>query len=322
MDLVAADIGGTNARFALASIDAAGAITLGEPITLGTSDFVSLQTAWEEFGRRIGSPLPKAAAVAIAAPVTGEILRMTNNTWTIDTGKLDEQLGLDRFTVVNDFAAVAHAAARAADDQFEHLAGPEAPLPATGTITVIGPGTGLGVAHFHRYAGGYHVQATEGGHIDFAPIDAVDDAILARLRARHRRVSVERVVSGPAIVDIYGALAAYERREIGEMSDRQIWERAAARGDSLAEAAVERFCMALGSAAGDFALAHGAGGVVIAGGVGLRLRETLRRSGFAERFRFKGRYESLMAALPIKLITHPQPGLFGAAAAFHTEHAS
>jgi glucokinase len=322
MDLVAADIGGTNARFALASIDAAGAITLGAPITLGTSDFVSLQTAWEEFGRRVGAPLPKAVALAIAAPVTGEILRMTNNTWTIDTGKLDEQLGLERFTVVNDFAAVAHAAARADEDQFEHLAGPEIALPTTGTVTVIGPGTGLGVAHFHRFAGGYHVQATEGGHIDFAPVDAVDDAILARLRARHRRVSVERVVSGPAIVEIYRTLAAYERRDMSELCDREIWERAAARSDSLAEAAVERFCMALGSAAGDFALAHGAGGVVIAGGVGLRLRETLRRSGFAERFRFKGRYESLMAALPIKLITHPQPGLFGAAAAFHMEHAS
>jgi glucokinase len=320
MDLVAADIGGTNARFAIAKVDEDGTIALGDPITLGTSDFVSLQTAWEEFGRRLGQPLPKAAAVAIAAPITGEILRMTNNSWTIDTGKLDDQLGLDRVTVINDFGAVAHAAARVSDDHFEHLAGPETPLPATGTISVLGPGTGLGVAHFHRFAGGYHVQATEGGHIDFAPVDAIDDAILARLRARHRRVSVERVVSGPGIVDIYAALAAFEGRDVVELRDRLIWERAADRSDPLAVAAVERFCMSLGSAAGDYALAQGAGGVVIAGGVGLRLRETLRRSGFAERFRFKGRYEALMASLPIKLITHPQPGLFGAAAAFAREH--
>lgn len=322
MELVAADIGGTNARFAIARVAADGAIALGDPITLGTSDFVSLQTAWEEFGRRIGAPLPTAAAVAIAAPVTGEVLRMTNNSWTIDTGKLDDQLGLDRVTVLNDFAAVAHAAARAAADQFEHLAGPDVPLPATGTISVLGPGTGLGVAHFHRYAGGYHVQATEGGHVDFAPVDAVDDAILARLRARHRRVSVERVVAGPGIVDIYEALAAFEGRSVVELPDRQIWTSAAERSDPLAVAAVERFCMSLGSVAGDYALAHGAGGVVIAGGVGLRLRDTLRRSGFADRFRFKGRYEALMASLPVKLITHPQPGLFGAAAAFATEHLS
>ena len=91
--------------------------------------------------------------------------------------------------------------------------------------------------------------------------------------------------------------------------------------DSLAAAAVDRFCLSLGSVAGDMALAHGAKGVVIAGGLGYRLRETLLRSGFAERFRAKGRFESMMAGIPVKLIVHPQPGLFGAAAAFACEHA-
>ncbi len=195
------------------------------------------------------------------------------------------------------------------------------PLPATGTISVIGPGTGLGVAHFHRFAGGYHVQATEGGHVDFAPVDSVDDALLARLRKRHRRVSAERVVSGPAIVDIYETLAALEGRPVIEQDDKAIWESGMAGTDSLAAAAVAHFCMALGSAAGDYALAHGAAGVAIAGGLGYRIRETLLASSFAERFRFKGRYEQLMAGLPVKLITHPQPGLFGAAAAFAKEHA-
>jgi glucokinase len=319
--IVVGDIGGTNARFALADIDSDGAITLGEQTTLRTSSFVSFKTAWEAFAHSTGSPLPKAAAIAIAAPVTSGILRMTNNSWTIDTAAIEQQLGLDRFTVLNDFAAVAHAAARASEDHLAHLAGPEMPLPARGTISVLGPGTGLGVAQFHRFAdGGYHVQPTEGGHIDFAPIDAIDDAILARLRKRHRRVSVERVVSGPGIVDIYEALAAIEDREIVELPDGEIWKRGEDRTDALAVAAVERFCMSLGSAAGDYALAHGAAGVVIAGGVGLRLHDRLRRSSFAERFGFKGRYESLMAGLPVKLITHPQPGLFGAAAAFAKEH--
>ena len=324
-ELVVADIGGTNARFALATIGADRRIVLGDPVTLGTSDFVSVQTAWDEFGRRLGRPLPRAAAVAIAAPITGEVLRMTNNSWTIDTAKLDDQLGLERVTVLNDFAAVAHAAARAPGDGFEHLGGPEGPLPATGTISVLGPGTGLGVAHFHRFGADgspdYHVQATEGGHIDFAPVDRVEDAILARLRERHRRVSVERVVAGPGIVEIYAALAALEKREVVELADRTIWERGERGDDPLAVAAVERFCMALGSAAGNYALAHGAVGVVIAGGVALRLRETLRRSGFAARFCFKGRYEQMMAGIPVKLITLPQPGLFGAAAAFAKEHA-
>ncbi|MEO6093098.1 MAG: glucokinase [Novosphingobium sp.] len=320
IELVAADIGGTNARFALASVGKGGKIALGEPITLGTSDFVSLHNAWDEFGRRLGRPLPNAAAVAIAAPVTGAVLRMTNNSWTIDTGKLDEQLGIERVTVLNDFAAVAHAAASAPDDQFEHICGPDVALTANGTISVLGPGTGLGVAHFHRYPGGYHVQATEGGHIDFAPVDAIDDAILARLRARHRRVSVERVVSGPGIFDIYYVLAQLEHRSVNVLDAMTIWQRGASGEDDLASAAIDRFCMSLGSAAGDYALAHGATGVVIAGGVGQRLRDRLPASGFAERFAWKGRYEQLMASLPVKLITLAQPGLFGAVAAFAKEH--
>jgi len=318
--LVALDIGGTHARFAHAEIGADGAITLDEPVTLKTSDHVSLNTAWDEFARRSDRPVPKNAAIAIAGPVNGETVRMTNNSWVLHTGRLDDQLGLDHVTLINDFGAVAHAAARADESEFVYLTGPDKPLPDTGTISVIGPGTGLGVAHFHRYPGGYHVQATEGGHIDFAPVDHIDDSILARLRARHRRVSVERIVAGPGIVEIYAALAALEGRAASDHNDKTIWQAGLERSDPIAVAAIDRFCMALGSVAGDYALAHGASAVVIAGGLGYRIRETLVQSAFAERFRFKGRYEQMMAGLPVKLITHPQPGLFGAAAAFAREH--
>ncbi|MCB2049134.1 MAG: glucokinase [Novosphingobium sp.] len=320
--LVAVDIGGTNARFALAEIGGDGAIAMGEPITLATSDYTSLETAWEAFAAQAGVPVPKAASIALAGPVTGEVVQLTNNSWTIQTGHLDTQLGLERFTVLNDFAAVAHAAASVTDDQFEYLAGPDIPLPRAGTISVIGPGTGLGVAHFLRWPGGYHVQATEGGHIDFAPLDAVEDAILHRLRQRHRRVSVERVVSGPGVVDIHQTLAELERRDVQTLDDRTVWQRGLEGEDSLCIAAVERFCLSLGSVAGDYALAHGASGVVIAGGLGYRIRDKLKASGFARRFVAKGRYEAMMSAIPVRLITHPQPGLFGAAAAFAKEHLS
>ena len=94
-DLVALDIGGTHARFALASVGGDGAIRLGEPETLNTSDFTSLKTAWEEFERRSSKPVPNAAAIAIAGPVTGETVRMTNNSWVIHTGRIEEQLGID-----------------------------------------------------------------------------------------------------------------------------------------------------------------------------------------------------------------------------------
>lgn len=321
MDLVSVDIGGTHARFAIAKIADDGAITLSEPETLHTQDHASFQTAWEDFRDRNGGTLPSRVSMAIAGPVGGDLIRFTNNPWIIRPALVREKLGVDEYTIVNDFEAVAHAVARASEDQFIHLTGPEGPLPATGRLSVLGPGTGLGVAHLYREADGrYRVSATEGGHVDFAPLDSIEDAILARLRKRHTRVSVERVVAGPAISDIYETLAAMEGRAVPEIDDIELWTRGMAGEDSLAAAAVDRFCLSLGSVAGDMALAQGAKGVVIAGGLGYRLRDTLVKSGFAERFRAKGRFESMMAALPVKLIVHPQPGLFGAAAAFISEH--
>ena len=319
--LVSVDIGGTHARFALAEVAADGAIALGEPATLHTKDHASFQTAWEHFAQLQGGALPTACAIAIAGPVGGEIIRFTNNPWIIRPALIPEKLGVERYTVINDFGAVGHAVACAGTEHFVHLAGPDAPLPASGTLSVVGPGTGLGVAHVWRDGmGAYRVQATEGGHIDYAPLDSIEDAILARLRQRYRRVSAERVVCGPGLVDIYEALAGMEGRAIQPLDDRTLWTLGTSGEDSLAAAAVDRFCLSLGSFAGDIALAQGASGVVIAGGLGLRIRDTLLASGFASRFKSKGRFEGLMAALPVKLITHPQPGLFGAAAAFAMEH--
>jgi glucokinase len=318
--IVSVDIGGTHARFALAEIDAGRVVELGEAVTLKTAEHASFQTAWEDFGRINGAPLPRATSIAIAGPVDSELIKLTNNPWIIRPALICEKLNVDRYTVVNDFGAVGHAVAQAADEHFLHLCGPDVPLPATGTISIMGPGTGLGVAHVWRDAAFYHVQSTEGGHVDFAPLDSIEDAILARLRKRHRRVSVERVVAGPGISDIYEALAAMEGRAVQQHDDKTLWELGTSGTDSLAAAAVDRFCLSLGSVAGDIALAQGGSAVVIAGGLGLRIKDTLLRSGFAERFTAKGRFEGLMASLPVKLITHPQPGLFGAAAAFAQQH--
>ena len=321
--IVAVDIGGTHARFALAEIADDGAISLGEPATLHTRDHASFQTAWEHFGQMQGGTLPGAVSIAIAGPVGGEIIRFTNNPWVIRPALIPEKLGAERYTVINDFGAVGHAVACAGPEHFLHLAGPDEALPGSGTLSVVGPGTGLGVAHVWRDGAGYYrVQATEGGHVEFAPLDTIEDAILARLRQRYRRVSAERVVSGPGLIDIYEALAALEGRAIQQLDDRTLWQRGTSGEDSLAAAAVDRFCLSLGSFAGDIALAQGASGVVIAGGLGLRIKDTLLRSGFANRFTAKGRFAELMARLPVKLITHPQPGLFGAAAAFAKEHLS
>lgn len=319
--IVTVDIGGTHARFAIAEVADGRVVSLGQETTLHTKDHASFQTAWQDFEQQQGGTLPRAVAIAIAGPTRGEIIRFTNNPWIIRPALIGEKLSVDRYALVNDFEAVGHAVAQADTGYFEHLAGPDEPLPAAGTISVIGPGTGLGVAHVWRDGGQYRVQATEGGHIDFAPLDSIEDAILARLRKRHRRVSIERIVSGPGIVDIYETLASMEGRAITPLDDRTIWAQAMSGEDALAAAAADRFCLSLGSVAGDLALAQGASGVVIAGGLGLRIRDQLVRSGFPERFVAKGRFENFMAAIPVKLITHPQPGLFGAAAAFARQHA-
>ena len=319
MELVTVDIGGTNARFALARIEGRQVAALGEPTTLATDDYPSLEAAWAAYRERAAAPLPRAAAIAIASPVRGSTIKLTNNSWVIQPATLAGRLGVDHHVLVNDFGAVGHAVAVAAPEHFTHLSGPDDPLPTHGNITVCGPGTGLGVAQLLRNDEGYRVIETEGGHINFAPLDSLEDAMVHRLRPSYTRVSAERIVSGPGLVTIYETLAMLERRPVLTRDDKELWSMALEDRDPLAVAALDRFFLSLGATAGDLALAHGASAVVIAGGLGLRLKDRLPGSGFSGRFTAKGRFGAMMAGIPVKLITHPQPGLLGAAAAFAQE---
>jgi glucokinase len=314
--IAVADIGGTHARFALAEIDGGHVVKLHEPVTLKTAEHASFQTAWQEFGTHLDRPLPTELGMAFAGPVGGELLKLTNNPWVIRPALMEEKLGVERHVIVNDFGAVAHAVAELRDDDFLNLFGPSEPLPRDGVTSVMGPGTGLGVAALLRCDGHVHVIETEGGHVDFAPLDSLEDKILAHLRQSFRRVSVERVACGSGLTNIHAALAAVEGQPFIPRDDKELWSAALEGSDSLAAAALDRFCLILGAVAGDLALAHGANAVVIAGGLGLRLRDHLPKSGFETRFVAKGRFERRMEAMPVKLITHPQPGLLGAAAAF------
>ena len=321
-EIVAVDIGGTHARFAFAEIVDGRVRSLGEATTLKTADHASFETAWEDFARLAGRPLPDAAGIAIAGPVEGETLKLTNCPWVIRPALIAAALGVSRHCIVNDFAAVSHAVAQLDEGSFKHVCGPNRSLPGDGVTTIVGPGTGLGVGLLVRAGDHYHVVPTEGGHMDYAPLDAIDDTILQHLRKRYRRVSIERVASGPGLASIHEALAELEHRAVESRDEKGLWAAALAGADSLAVAALDRFCMSLGAAAGDIALAQGASAVVIAGGLGLRLADHLPHSGFGARFVAKGRFERRMEAMPVKLITHPQPGLFGAAAAFAQEFAT
>jgi glucokinase len=311
-EIVAVDIGGTHARFALAEIAEGRVVSMGEVRTLRTSDYPGLEGAWDEFARRAGRPLPSAAAIAVAGPVRGATSRLTNSDWVVDIANIRSALGVERCRLINDFGAVTFAVENLDARHFRELCGPGRPLPDEGVVSIVGPGTGLGVAQLVRRGGLSHIVETEGGHIAFAPLDPFEDRILARLRERFGRVSAERIVSGPGLANLYEG----EKRH---SDDKALWDAALSGEDDLAVAALDRFCLALGSVAGDIALAQGADAVVIAGGLGLRLADRFPASGFEGRFVAKGRFEARMKAIPVKLLTHPEPGLFGAAAAFAGE---
>jgi glucokinase len=318
--IAVADIGGTHARFALAEVRQGCVVSLGDPVTLKTSEHESLNAAWAAFGRSVGREVPNAFALAFAGSIGGKMPKLTNSRWVIQPNLLREQLGLDQVTIINDFGAVAHAVAQFGPEHFDHLHGPDVALPDTGLITVIGPGTGLGVAQLLRVVDGYHVIETEGGHIDFAPLDKLEQQILTQLRRQHQRVSIERIVSGSGLTNLYRAMAKIEGKPAVLSEGESIWTSALNGSDPLAASALDRFLLSFGAVAGDLALAHGAGAVVIAGALSQRIKDRLAESGFAGRFVAKGRFRERMEAIPVKLLKHPQPGLFGAAAAFAKEH--
>ncbi len=315
--IVAVDIGGTHARFALAEVEGGKVISLSEPTVMRSADHEGLASAWEDYAAAIGHALPKHAAIGVAGPVTGGPVSFVNSHWVVDPATLKTELGIDDFILLNDFGAMAHAAHALGPDGVEHLCGPDVPLPQQGLISVIGPGTGLGVAALIRRANDIVVLETEGSHIHFAPQGPLERWVSEDIEKRIGRVSVERIVSGPGLGEIVRANDPDDIRE-----DAELWESASLGTNAESVEALDIFLGAYGAAVGDLSLAHGAMGVVLTGGLTNRIRKQLLASNFHARFCSKGRYRARMAAIPVKLITHPQPGLFGAAAAYAMEHRS
>lgn len=295
--VVAIDIGGTHVRFAIATVARRTVVSLGEATTFDTGDFPSLERAWTAFAGTQDEALPNAVAISFAGPVHGDMLKLTNSSWLIRPSNAGATLGVATSTLINDFAAIGHAVAHLGPNHYRHICGPDAPLPELGTISIIGPGTGLGVAHVLRRDGGYDVIETEGGHMDFAALDVTDDRIVAALRAKFGRVSAERVASGPGLRNIQDALAV-EGTEPRQHDDDALWEAALDGSDWLAKVALDRFCLSLGSISGDVTLTQGGSGVVIAGGVGLRLADHLAGSGFPLRFVPRGASRPSCPAFP------------------------
>ena len=325
-----ADIGGTNARFALTDLAAPNA-ELFESKSLRNADFASVQHAIEHYLGGVDAK-PGRAALAVASPVGLDEIRLTNRAWSFSRRELQRTLGLDELRMINDFGAVAWAIPSLQRDSLVTLHG-DASAPLRGPVSVLGPGTGLGVAQLvgsHEH--GWHAVETEGGHTSFAPIGDEERAIAAWLTAQHGRTSTERLLCGKGLSEIdlvlRGGTAVVPATSLmpGESSLQRHGLRdpaeivaAALEGhDIAARQTLARFCAVLGSVAGDCALIHGARAVVIAGGIVPRFIPFLRSSAFRERFLAKGRMAALLETVQIHVITHPQPGLLGAATALRS----
>ena len=278
-----------------------------------TADHEGLQSAWRAFAQDEGGTLPPRAAIAVAAPIEGQVLRFMNSPWRIETRGLAETLGLEQMLLLNDFGAIAHAVSALREEELAAIAGPDGPLPEEGVITVLGPGTGLGVAMLVRRSGRTEVIETEGSHIGFAPLNEAEERIAEEMRGTYGRASVERLVSGPGLYDIYRSLGG-QRFEVGDAAG--LWAAALEGRDPVAAEALEHLVKAFGSAAGDLALAHGAMGVAISSALSRRMAEHLRSPLFAGRFIAKGRYRARMQTVRVRLVMHEEPGLLGAAVAF------
>ena len=320
MQIVAADIGGTHARFALAELRPGERPRIGEMRKYRTRECPGLAEAWAKFERDSGGALPHAAAIAVAAPIEGDVLTFMNSDWRIDRRGLAGDLGLDRLSFLNDFGAVAHAVSVMDGEELVALCGP-GDLPGDGVTSVLGPGTGLGVAILDRRPStgsgqatdGVRVIETEAAHIGFCPLDPEEEELSDALTARYGRASVERVVSGPGLIDIYRFLGG---GDWDPLKAGALWDSAVDGADPLAERALSILVRCFGAAAGDIALAHGAMGVAITGGLANRIAHQLQSPAFEARFTAKGRYRARMLRTPVRLLTYAEPGLLGAAIAF------
>jgi len=304
------DVGGTNARFAL--VDAEERIR--NPRSFPCKDYPSLTAIVEEYiETTAGRKRPPRAVFAVAGPVVDGEIEFTNLDWRVSEGDLLAHFEFEAVELINDFAAQALACPLLEGADLRVL-GPdlgrgshECP------IVALGAGTGFGVAALARSDRGDVAVPTEGGHAAFAPTDEVEMEIWRRHHARHGRVSIERVLSGQGLYDLYCVLADMKGQPAALPDERAVTTEGLV-GDLLASAALDRFCRIMGAVAGDLALTFGArGGVFVSGGIAPRIAERLAGGAFRARFEDKGRLSDYVRAIPTFLVLHPYPAMVGAA---------
>src|SRR5579859_444784 len=302
------DVGGTNARFAL--IDAEGRVRNLQ--IYPAADYAALGDVIADYLERTvgGRRLPRAV-IAAAGPVLDGEIEFTNLDWQVSEGDLLAQFDFEAVRLLNDFAAQALACPLLSGDSLRPI-GPRLRGGSECPMLVLGAGTGFGVAGLARSERGDTAISTEGGHAAFAPSDDVEVEVWNQLRTLHGRVSIERILSGRGLYELYVVLAGLKQAEVVLGDEKAVFD-AAAKGDGLANETLDRFCGILGSVAGDLALSFGArGGVFVSGGIAPRMAERLVNGAFRARFEDKGRLKPYLEQIPSSLVLHPYPALIGA----------
>lgn len=302
------DIGGTNARFALADLDS---LFIDRFAAYPCRNLPSLEAALRAYVATLPQK-PLRACLAVAAPLRSETVRMTNLNWTFTADSLRAASGIDDLRLINDFEAQARVLPHLQPDDLHRIGGgePDEGLPKI----VLGPGTGLGMAGLVHSGQGWVPVASEGGHVSFAAESDEELAIVRRMAAQFGRVSAERLISGPGLENVFGILAELRSSKKKAVSVAEIFALAADGQDAVASDTAEYFVKWLGRFAGDMALAYGAGGgVYIAGGIAPRVLNLLETGTFWQSFCDKGRMSRFLESVSLNVVIAGDAGLRGAA---------
>jgi glucokinase len=303
-----ADIGATNARFALLE---GSEVTVAE--TYAVADHASPVDAARTFlaGPAAGHR-PDRALIAAAGPVNGGRIALTNASWIVDPERIAKGLNLQGVQVLNDFEALGWSLPALRPEDLVMLGTARGNERAT--MAVMGPGTGFGLSALAHGRNEEFVLVTEGGHATLSSENRREDAVILELRRQLYHVSVESVLSGPGLIHLYHAIARTDGKTVPARDNSEIIEHALAGDCAVSRETLELFCAFLGGAAGNIALTLGArGGVFIAGGIAPRFTDFLQQSAFRERFEAKGRMSAYVTRIPTAVIVHPTPAFVGLA---------
>lgn len=308
-NILVGDIGGTNVRLATFNITNS---ELTNIHTYSVSKFNSLSLILKSYLEEQKLDI-RSASLAIACPITGDKITMTNTPWSFSISEMKEELALEELFVINDFTAISLSVPHLTDSDVTQIGGQKNNI--WSPIAVYGPGTGLGVAQVLEVNNKWVSLPGEGGHIDLSTTSETEDELLSFMRRQFGRVSVERVLSGPGLVNLYNAIMHGNGDEPDNLLPEQIAANALANSNEECVNTLKLFCEMLGRFGGDLALVCGSrAGVYLAGGIPPKILDFLVNSNFRKCFEDKGRLSTFVKDIPIYVITHKYPGLLGSGA--------